>query len=79
MDVHHLEVFVPAGALVSRHHLVPGVLVKVGGVRRALDLGQDGGSQAPGLQTVPVKTLETTRYTLSLYLSLSLSEADLMR
>ena len=69
-----LELLVPAGEFVLRDSLVPGIFVEVGGVRRALDLRQDGRSQAPGLQTVPVKTLKTTRYTISLSLSLSVKQ-----
>ena len=70
------ELLVPAGEFVGGDGLVPGVFVEVGGVSRALDLGQDGRSQAPCLQTVPVKTLKTTRYTISL--SLSLRSRDLI-
>ena len=63
------ELLVPAGEFILWDGLVPGIFVKVGGVRRALNLRQDGRSQAPGLQTVPVETLKTPRYTISLSLS----------
>ena len=60
------ELLVPPRGLVRGHGLVPGVLVEVGGVRRALDLGQDGRSEAPRLQAVPVEPLQTDqRYTIS--------------
>ena len=55
------ELLVPAGEFVLWDSLVPGIFVKVGGVRRALNLRQDGRSQAPSLQAVPVKTLKTRR------------------
>ena len=68
-----LELLVPAGEFVLWDSLVPGIFVKVGGVRRALNLRQDGRSQAPSLQAVPVKTLQTDIFTTTVSLSLSLS------
>jgi len=53
-----LEVLVPAGQLVSRNVLVPGVLVEVGGVGLSHHAGQDGGDQAPTVQTLPIKALK---------------------
>jgi hypothetical protein len=53
-----LEVLVPAGKLVSWDVLVPGVLVEVGCVGLSHHGGQDGGDQAPTVQTLPVKPLK---------------------
>ena len=67
------ELLVPAGEFVRGHRLVSGIFVEVRGVRRALNLRQDRRSQAPSLQPVPVESLETTKCTISLSLSPSLS------
>ena len=46
ISIFPLELLVPATELVQRHGLVPGVLVEVAGVRRALHLGRDGRGEA---------------------------------
>jgi hypothetical protein len=56
-----LEVLVPARKLVSWNVLVPGILVKVGGVGLSHHGGQDGGDQAPAVQTLPVKPLKVEK------------------